>query len=655
MSSIAASGSRLGGRLVSTPVRVYRVVVVAALATLTFLGASQSSIGVRSLRTNPDQLPPGTLLPFFRNIRSDEWARWTPWDIGIINSGGTGFSSPLAFPDVSLLMPQISSPAEGLLFADHIPLYLGQWLPSSWMYALEWWIPIFAVLLIMPAWLAGMGVRNRFGIPAALLFVLAPSTAWWSNLPVRQAMWPLIAAWCLIVAHRQLERRRHWLAALLLVIAGIGLFRCATGYIPWSLAAAMVFLIPTGVWLLTAPGQWRRGVAVLAAGIAATVAITGMYLLANLGQLETLASTVYPGQRRSVGEALPLYRVFGAPGLWPMQGEAEPLVGNKSELSSGYSVLVIATLLLLPAIRVARRQLWLIGASLAVTGILSLWVLVDWPAGISAVFVPLNLIPPERIAQVLGTAALVSFALVLSAFARSGVERRIRIRSSLLVAVACFIVTAYSVLQLGEGVLPDLRMPAVVVTAVVTAMVIAFAIWKSNRWFASVPMVVAALVCVIAVNPLISGFGDLTDSPTADRIRNLNATLPSGRYWASDSYVSIDPVLMANAIPSLSGQQWVGPNPSTWRLLDPTGAREGVWNRGTSYIVFRWERANAPLEIGTPKSADMIEIAANPCDPLLKSLGLDMVVSRRSLTGACLQPEGTVSFGGAVFHLYRVR
>lgn len=652
---MTAGGWRLGRRLISTPVRLYRVLVVTALAVLTILGTSQSSIGVRSLRTNPDQLPPGTLLPFFRNIRSDEWARWTPWDIGIINSGGTGFSSPLAFPDVSLLMPQISSPGEALLFADHIPLYLGQWLPSSWMYALEWWVPIFAVLLIMPAWLARIGVRHRFGIPAALLLVLAPSTAWWSNLPVRQAMWPLIAAWCLMVAHRQLQRRRRWSAALLLGIAGIGMFRCATGYIPWSLTAAVVFLVPTAVWLLTVPGQWRRGVAILAGGVATTVAITGVYLLANVGQLETLASTVYPGQRRSVGEALPLYRIFGAPGLWPMQGDTDPLVGNKSELSSGYSIVAIAGLLLLPAIRVGRRQAWLIGSSVAVTGILSLWVLVDWPARASAVFVPLNLIPPERVAQVLGMAALVSFALMLSAFAGSEVERGTRIRSSVTVVVACFFVTAYSVSQLSDGVLANLKEPSVILTAIVAAFVIALSIWFSDRWFAAVPMIVAALVCVIAVNPLISGFGDLTGGPAAERIRSLNATLTSGQYWASDSYISIDPLLMANAIPSLSGQQWVGPNPSAWRRLDPTGARESVWNRGTSYIVFRWERKETPLQIGTPKSADMIEISATPCDPLLKSVGLGMVVSRQPLPGTCLQPEGTMSFGGSVFHLYRVR
>ena len=151
--------------------------------------------------------------------------------------------------------------------------------------------------------------------------------------------------------------------------------------------------------------------------------------------------------------------------------------------------------------------------------------------------------------------------------------------------------------------------------------------WRSD--YALAPLAVLATLTTIAVNPFQVGVGDLRSSAAALELREVQRDSPDGSYMAADNLFA-GAILAANGIPALSGQQFGGPDPQVWRILDPTGSSEAAWNRGGSNVVFSWAPAGTPTHIANP-NADVIVITIDPCSPQLSALGLTAVVASAQL------------------------
>jgi hypothetical protein len=109
---------------------------------------------------------------------------------------------------------------------------------------------------------------------------------------------------------------------------------------------------------------------------------------------------------------------------------------------------------------------------------------------------------------------------------------------------------------------------------------------------------------------------------------------------------------MANAMNSLSGQQLIGPNPDTWKMLDPNSLSEMAWNRGVSYISFTWSDLLEP-EITSP-SADVILVSISPCELAEKFNSLDHVVSTNTLEYSCLSKKYEFNQNGVLMSVYEI-
>ncbi len=343
-----------------------------------------------------------------------------------------------------------------------------------------------------------------------------------------------------------------------------------------------------------------------------------------------IAGTVYPGSRRSLGEFVGLGLLFGAPHTWILQvGPTIARGTNESELTSGYLVLALPSLVLAFAIRWRSLPVRApaIAASAVLLGSLT-WVVVDWPASIGLRLTPLTLVPPDRLAQVLGLVATIVFALVLSAWADA--PRRNR---RMVVAVTfglAALATALGGRTLREEGLPTLSWAAIVVAAIVVGLAVAVAVWWPDRPLAPAALPIVALLVVVAANPLQRGLGDLRGSRAAAAVAETGRSLGEGERWASDDS-TFDALLMAAGQPSLTGQQWIGPREQAWALLDPRGRSRASWNRGASYIRFEWTPGK-PTRIDI-LAQDSIRVRIDPCAPALKRLGLALVVSTRRWTG----------------------
>ncbi len=372
-----------------------------------------------------------------------------------------------------------------------------------------------------------------------------------------------------------------------------------------------------------------------------------MGVLAENGQAaQALAETAYPGQRRTAGTALDIGFLLGAPFLGILQDDPGLLAKNQSELSSSWTILGIAALLVVAAVRplrASRHALLALGFILA--GAFT-WILYTWPEIGEAIPLMSN-VPPFRLAAVIGIPATLAFALAIAPLwtSQPDVGRR-RARLGLTLSIGTVLALLFAGSHLQADYLPELSSVRIALISLAAALGIALmaADTARARQVGAVVLMVGMAATVWRVSPVMDGLGDLRDSQASDRVVELAGTRsPEDGYWASDSW-DVSALLTANGVPALTGDQWTGPT-DLWRTLDPGGDYENTWNRGASVIYFAWDTAaTAPLiTLGRP---DQILVRASPCDPALRELDLAFAVSATPLSAACLRDEGTIDYSG---------
>ena len=228
------------------------------------------------------------------------------------------------------------------------------------------------------------------------------------------------------------------------------------------------------------------------------------------------------------------------------------------------------------------------------------------------------------------------------------VRRGARVTAAVITGMA----TAYGGALLAQRYLPEMRTLTIGITSVLV-MAVAFAVltWP-RRPHGYVAAVVLAVAATAYVNPIQFGTADLGASDAARRLLDDGAQArAAGELWASDG-ISVDALFVATGVPSLSSRQFTGPDEAGWRLLDPDGLAEPVWNRGGSYITFVW--SDLPGLSFTNPAPDVIRIEGSPCLVAEAVPELAAVVSTRELSDGCLTEERTFRWGGATQWVYAV-
>ena len=624
------------------PLVVYVVVVLS--------GATLSSIGIGGLREDPSR-PLGTQWGEPRDIRSDEYLTQSSQELAVLATGHSTHSRLAHGPDVTF---QLSSGqlAETVLFAEYSLLRLGPWLPDEQLFAAVRAFPILLLALALPPLLRRFGATTPTAWLAVALCLLAPVSLWWALTPVRLLSHAAAGCLLLLLAHehwrKAAESRRTTMrrcgALLLAAGGGILLARFGTNYVPWYITIGTPLAVATGLHLLReAP---RRGaVAVLGAGAASGVAVLAATFWQNRDAIEATLGTVYPGQRRETGATAEVWALFGAPGLGPLQDGHLPEILNQPEIATAYTLCGVWALWLLrrglpgapPRMRAAAWGLAL------TTGFWALWCTLSW-GELGRSLPGINLVPPARAAQTIGFGSAMLLAIALGSGRRPG-----RIEA-LVPAALVAAVTAWGLLDL-QDILPALETTAVVA---IWLLVAALA-WLLTVHPRALPVLLAALVLLVPVariNPVLFGLADLRESNAA-RLADLvgDQARASGTFIATDSRTT-SALFVANGAPMLTGWQISGPDETQWALLDPTGAAEGAWNRGASYLTATFERERSAPVITAP-FADVIEVAVHPCE-LPAGLRVGFVVSSTRHPGGCLQLEEEFRWSGKPQFLYSV-
>jgi hypothetical protein len=357
-----------------------------------------------------------------------------------------------------------------------------------------------------------------------------------------------------------------------------------------------------------------------------------------------LAQTLYPGGRRSEGGGLGVPLLSGPFDFVLARGPGAAIQGtNQSEASLGWIIVVILALVVWGTSsllgsdsgksRVRRR--WT--ATLVLGVVLFAWGTVKWPS-ILLDFNPLQLIPGERLMQILSVVWLVPALLMLfpDAEALEGVRRR-RVAAS--GALVVFILT----LTAGNGFranVPGLTVGWVWAISVMMLIgCFALVMWP-KRMIGLIPLAVMALWSTATVNPLVRGLGDLVNSRSAAVLSETVRGESEMRRVGSDD-IFVDALVAANGLPLMSGQQGWGPNREAYQMIDPMEVFQDQWNRGASFVRFFWDESLGE-DLSVAGEADQIVITISPCNSGLGKLGMGWVISTRPLSSSCL--EGGVTF-----------
>ena len=618
---------------------------IALYAVLVLAGVTQSSIGIDGLREDPAH-PSGLMIYSAESIRSDEFLTSTPLSIGVTASGSADTFNPLTAPQGFFTMLP-TSPVSSVVLFDGTILRLGTVLPDQMLIAARWWLPFLLLGLGAPMFFRSLTGSRWIGYFATALVIFSPASAWWSFSPLGVIGFTLAGAAALLRCAEELGEGRRWRAVAWGLVSAVVLARTPLHYQPWAIVIAPTILLAAVAALLADKRRRRTNLIALASTGALSGLLFGGVLLENMASIRASLGTLYPGARVATGGPNPLQEIFGATSL----GHLKSMVvtgSNLSEISSSFAVAAVwAVLLLAYDIRFrGRAHRAATGTVVAACAFWFAWSLVDFGTWGSKIPV-INLVPPQRSSDVLGYVGIVLLCLVLP-----GLQDRTRLGFALLAAGCCALVAGNAGSLLRNINMHTLSVESIWVSSLVLAVVVFIVTFRPRGWVGFVLGGVLSFALVWQVNPVIFGLGDLRGSAISqEMLRDGQNARAEHSFWASDN-IFVDTLMMATAVPSLSGRQLAGPQRDVWAKLDPTLANEGVWNRGGSFIWFQWTDATS-LTFSNP-SPDAISISGSPCTVAQRIPALKTIVSSRELNLSCVSEVGHFTWGQAPRWIYSV-
>ena len=582
-----------------------------------------------------------------RSIRSDEFFRSTPWDLGLLKSGNANFVTPFAHQNTSLIYPDPDSWIDYVNAFDTIWPRLIPGISVSQEFAFTWWTPIWTALIFLPLLLVRMGTSFVVSVCVTTLIIASPVNAWWS-------LWiSPIVGFCAMAAYLFLlmlsdENKSYLLKSLYIVGSAYGLFKLLTCYQPWVIVIAPMILLTTFTFAVEKHG-WKRASKSLLPIVVLFVFVSALFLSKNWDALTTLTSTVYPGERRSSGAFVSPALTWGAPHLQILNLSPEIVGTNPSELSSSFSILLIASLVILGnrsnGLRFKRFQI----VSGIVVTLWLVWITVNLPDPFSNIPI-ISLVQPRRAAAVFGIVSALFFAFSVISKDTDHLKRgfgknqKIAITAGILTGM----LTSLSGLALQESV-PRLGMIRVTLATIIVSSLAYLICLSKTRAYGLIGLSLFSILMVSQINPIqrsVNGlaFGQVPSTLVAMDIEES--------YWASDSG-AVDAIFMANNLNSLSGQQLIGPEISAWLQIDPDRQSESAWNRGASYVSFAWGSSQVP-KLTTP-NGDVIKIEIDPCELRRKYPTLEHVVSTSKLRNECLVQVYEFEQIGRLMSVYQFR
>lgn len=637
----------------------FPAVVTLGAALLIALRISGTSAGAW-WQTFGTGLDPRVLLGGPRPIRQDEWLTAQGWITSQIQQGFPVVNG--VFPggmDATVLM-ELPNLDWSTAFRPHLWGFLlfGLDVGTAW----QWWIP--AIALVSGAYLLVVTLVPRRPITAAVVACavwMSPMFQWWYG---PNQLWP--TAWALlamagllwIVRDDRLWVRLVWSALLgwLAVTAIIGL------YVPFLIPPLLVFLVvAVGVVLHERP--WSAAVArrllgrlapLLAAGAAAG-AVVVLWVITRSATIESVTSTVYPGERsdptgRLLAEDPYLTGIGGAPWGQTFQTSAGSILGpNPSESAAA----ILLAVFLLPGLiwfivqgkrRTGRRDLVMVAATVALLIMLAYLLVPGWDS--LARLLLLDRVPVGRMRMVFVTLMPLFFALIAREVDAYPDRRRwIPAAISTVLTLVLIAIPLQAIAVLDPGVLDvSVLWPLAAVTIVASVV---FIYHSSTIPLSAVNLLVASLAIGAVVNPFYVGSFDLRETDAGAAMLSIDEAEPGE--WVGVGSQAVAALVVATGVSGYNGFQTY-PADEMWEQIDPDGGDEQVWNR-LAHVRWTWGVGEPVFEA---PQRDMIVGGFDACSDFAQEHIEYVVSDEEPISTDCLRQLDDLRQGASSIQLYEI-
>ncbi len=518
----------------------------------------------------------GLLLSTPKNVRSDEWAVWTPavlWQ---------------AEHDFPITNPSLGAGKVPLIYNLPVRYYTGFFRPQFYgfflfdlehAYSWYWNCKVFGLLAATFLLLRVLTKDSAISLFGALWLYLSSYTQWWFSCP--PLLPEMLASWavCVISAIAALTSRNvrsQVIAAFVLFFAGINFVLCL--YPPFQipllyLGAAVIvgFVWSRPVEQGISGRATAIGASLLLLAVLAGLATLWPFFVEIRPTLEILAQTAYPGVRRVYGGALTLRQVFaGAQNFFDSETAFPEEWGSVNGSANFYPLWI-------PMLAFTWRDLsarprkhaleWMLLGCVLAFGWYAVAGLPQWFCHVSL----LSFCTEERMLLPMGAANILFCAL---SFRRLQVKLpprdfMIALTLSLLIFAACF----YASVPGSPRFLTPLRLA--LLAGINFAIVLALA-KAPRRWFYFLFLSLLGATNLL-VNPLMAGLGPLVTATPRAALQKIRAADPDGVWVVYDSNTLSD-FIMSTGATVLSGVKLV-PDLAFYRQLDPEGHSLSIYNR----------------------------------------------------------------------------
>ncbi|MFZ1219737.1 MAG: hypothetical protein WAO00_10615 [Chthoniobacterales bacterium] len=598
--------------------RVRRLLAIVAVffVTATALQIHGSSIAAWKTVLNDTSSPSGTLFSTPKVVRTDEWLAWTP-------SVLAQASHDPPFPVENANIGAGKTPLLVNLPVRHYSVFFRPQLYGFFVfdvetaYAFYWSVKVFGLLVSFFLLLRAL-IPGHFWLPlfGAGSVCFSAYTQWWFSCP---PMLPeMLSCWaaailCIIHLVRGPALGTRIFTATVLVIAGVNFTLCF--YPPFQIPLAYVgaALLAGWFWQNRAAGlNWRAGA--VSVGVAA-IGIGGVllpYLLECRPTLEIVASTQYPGARRSHGGDLAARDTFnGVLGFFNSSEENSLATrGNASESSNFYPLwlLVLGSggYSLWRGRRERRAEIMLLAAVTVLT-IYTFCPLPEWLCR----WTLLNYVPGNRALLATGVGGIVFATMSLA----KTIERSNNKRLRAFYALVAFSAVVTVLLACHPSTDPFLHPWRCGMLLSLNALFIGLYFFAPLKVFCG-----TFLLCLVlnngAVNPVVTGLGPLLDSDAGVVVREIKRRDPAAK-WMVYSSLRHAQFLKAQGAHVVNGLSYV-PDLAFWRAFDPTGKFDAIYNR-YAFSAFVLESGSHEFRLAPPVTyfPDVL-----PADRLLAERGV---------------------------------
>ena len=551
-----------------------------------------SSIGMWRYCIGSDLTGTGDVVGTARVIRGDEWVVFTPFAVSQNENKPDKYSyfSNTIRGDKTDVYIVYGQPVKDISIIFR-PFQVGYLLLGTSRGLSFYWCGRFIALFLVAFELSMLITKNRKDISliTAFLITLAPAIQWWFSVNGLVEM-IVFGGLSILLLQKYMVTENFWKRLLYLCIISI----CGGGYIltfypAWEVPMAYVFL-GLAIWVII---ENRKGCKIKIKDIISILvfSLITLGLLANIyikskDTINLVMNTAYPGARCEIGGKMGL-KYFSYPANLFFTLDQDDLGTNVCEAAVFFDLFPLGFILAVIVLFKQKQKDKLLIIFLILSGLFAIWEVFGLPT-ILAKLTLLYVSPARRTFIIVGFLNVLVLARAMALVDKSKLEMFEKIIIAILVSV------------ISIKLFPDYFEYKKIIITFIAMVSLYISILKICE--EKLKEIFVGFICIVMmftgflVNPIRRGIDVITEQPVGKEIKSIQEQEPGLWIVEGMGYPMFNFPIMYGA-PTINSTN-VYPDLERWKILDPEGKYEEIYNRYAHIVVeFTNEEEEARFEL----------------------------------------------------------